>query len=458
MHLRKAVLCITVLLAFLFIDCCTALVPWAYSTRNTCSLAARHVARKSGQPQKTSSKINPVKELLGSPQDPAMNALEESLKRQRQQQQQKSRIDSLHQVILSNPSNIDAMRARAALLRTSILKQQLELQNLERQIICCSQGQIFSDENNPTLQLQLQKLINTFTSSTNVLLRKLSRVQAKIGPSNQQWKNVGEYVASQTATGARIVGGLVQNPQRLKYFVDPETPTLVPHVPAILARLDKLEVHVNPILERVLNNRRHLASIEPYLDDILERFDDIEPHLPWILDNIDTLAPYCGLLLKHIDELLLYADADDYSNDCGDNKGENGYALAEQLLPYLEYYVSRLDVIGPHLPLLRPHVPQLLRNNRIGNISPHIDRLFARGYQDLSASANMDVLLFWFGWTLRIPGLPRAFFAIPGSPRIVSFLANRLPKRFVRGYCRNVTCLVDNDYGRNWNQLRKKEF
>ena len=346
-----------------------------------------------------------------------------------------------------NPSNLDAMRARAALLRTSILKQQLELQKLEREIICCSQGQDYSEQHDPILQLQ--SIFNTFAYSTNVLVRKLSRVQGKVGPSNQQWKSVGDYVASQTATGARIVRGLVQNPQRLKYFVDPETPTLVPHVPAILARLDKLEMHVNPILERVLNNRRHLASIEPYLDDILERFDDIEPHLPWILDNIDALAPYCGLLLKHIDELLLYADADDYA------PGDNGYALAEQLLPYLEYYISRLDVIGPHLPLLRPHVPQLLRYNRIGNISPHIDRLFARGYQDLSASANMDVLLFWFGWTLRIPGLPRLFFALPGSPRIVSLLANRLPKRFVRGYCRDVTCQVDNDYGGNWNKLKK---
>jgi hypothetical protein len=356
-------------------------------------------------------------------------------------------------IVAKPPSNVDAMRARAGLLRNSILKQQLELQQLDREIICCSQGQDCNSygqqSNTDQTNLQLQQVVQTFIYSTNVLIRKLSRVKGKIGPANQQWNNVGDYVASQTRTGARIVRGLVENPERLKYFVDPETPTLVPHVPAILARLDKLEMHVNPILERVLNNRRHLASIEPYLDDILERFDDIEPHLAWILDNIDALAPYCGLLLKHVDELLLYADADDYASD-------NGYALAEQLLPYLEYYVSRLDVIGPHLPLLRPHVPQLLTHGRIGNISPHIDRLFARGYQDLSASANMDVLLFWFGWSLRIPGLPRLFFALPGSPRIVSVLANRLPKRFVRGYCRDVTCNVDNDYGGNWNNLSKK--
>jgi len=132
------------------------------------------------------------------------------------------------------------------------------------------------------------------------------------------------------------------------------------------------------------------------------------------------------------------------------------YALAEQLLPYLEFYVSRLDTVGPHLPLLRPHIPKLLKHNRIAKMAPHIDRLFALGYKDnLGASANMDVLLFWFGWALRIPGLPKIFFAIPGSPRIVTFLANRLPKRFVRGYCSDVTCFVDGDYGGNWNKCSK---
>jgi hypothetical protein len=291
--------------------------------------------------------------------------------------------------------------------------------------------------------------IATFVASTNVLARKLVRVQNKTGKNNQQWDSPAHYVAHQTATGARIVKELVRNPNRLMQLVDPDTHTLVPHVPAILARLDKLESHVAPILERVLNNRRHLASIEPYLPEILERFDDIEPHLPWILENIDALAPYTGLLLKHIDELLIYAEAD------VDEGYTNNYDLAQELLPYLEYYVSRLDVIGPHLILLRPHVPLLIQHNRISKISPYIERLFQRGYRDLSASANMDVLLFWFGWSLRIPGLPRLFFALPASPRIVSFLANRLPKRFVRGYCTDVTCDVGGDYGENWNQLTK---
>ena len=345
--------------------------------------------------------------------------------------------------------NVDAMRARAGKLRSSILQQQMELQRLQKQIVCCSNPSYPPILDHPveTLARTVNQTITTFLASTNVLVRKLARVEAKSGKNNRKWNSVGDYVASQTVTGARIVRDLVREPDRLLQFIDPDTYTLVPHLPGILARLDKLESHVAPILERVLNNRRHLASIEPYLPEILERIDDIEPHLAWILDNIDILAPYTGLLLKHIDELLLYADASEAEGD--------DYALAEQLLPYLEYYVSNLDVVGPHLPLLRPHVTKLLKHDRIAKVSPHIGRLFAMGYCDLGASANIDVLLFWFGWTLRVPGLPKLFFALPGSPRIVTFLANRLPRRFVRGYCPDVCCLVDGEYGGGWNKLSK---
>lgn len=360
--------------------------------------------------------------------------------------------------IEANERNVELMRARSAKLRSSILKQQMELQNLDRQIRCCSSssGSDFSsldniDNSSPleTLQSLVTLSMLKFKSSTDVLNRKLSRVESKVGKKNKIFASVEDYIAYETAAGARIVTKLVQNPDKILHLVDPETPTLAPHLPAILARLDQLEDHVVPILERVLNNKRHLPSIEPYLDEILERFDDIEPHLPWILDNIDKLAPYCGLLLKHIDELMMYAEADEHESF------RDQYDMAEQILPYLEYYVSRLDSIGPHLPLLRPHIPKLLKYNRIGKISPHIDKLFVKGYSDLSASANMDILLFWFGWTLRVPGLPALFFALPKSPKIVSILANRLPRRFVRGRCSDITCIADNEYGGSWNKLSK---
>jgi len=355
-----------------------------------------------------------------------------------------------------SPPDRDAMIARAAVLRQSILKQQIELQNLDRDILCVTSS---SDESNAFLNHPLEFLArtayqarDTFVQSSSVLNRKLKRVQGTVGRNNQKYEgSVGQYVATQTVSGARILKDLALHPDRLAHLVDPNTATLVPHLPAIYARLDKLEPHVAPILEKVLNKKQHLGSIEPYLGEVLERFDDIEPHFPWILKNIDTLAPYTGLLLNHIDELLLYAECED---DGGLFNSQDRYALAEQLLPYLEFYVSRLDVVGPHLPLLRPHIPKLLKHNRIAKITPNIDRLFARGYLNLGTSANLDVLLFWVGWTLRVPLLPRVFFAIPGSPRFVSFLANRMPRRFARK-CADVSCSLDGDYGANWNRLSK---
>jgi len=350
------------------------------------------------------------------------------------------------------PPDRDAMIARAAVLRQSILKKQLELQKLERDIICCTSSS--AEEPNNTLEFLARTATqarDTFQHSTSVLKRKLGRVQGKVGPNNQKYDgSVEHYVATQTVSGARILTDLALHPDRLAHLVDPNTAALVPHLPAIYARLDKLEPHVAPILEKVLNNKQHLNSIEPYLGQVLERFDDIEPHFPWILKNVDVLAPYTGLLLKHIDELLLYAECDGSDGlSCSDQ-----YELAEQLMPYLDFYVSRLDLVGPHLPLLRPHIPKLLKHNRIAKVTPHIDRLFARGYLNLGTSANLDILLFWVGWTLQVPLLPRVFFAIPGSPRLVSFLANRMPRRFARR-CSGVTCSVDGDYGSNWNRLSK---
>mmetsp|Transcript_32030 Transcript_32030/g.77817 ORF Transcript_32030/g.77817 Transcript_32030/m.77817 type:complete len:467 (+) Transcript_32030:83-1483(+) len=357
-----------------------------------------------------------------------------------------------------SPPDRDAMIARAAVLRQSILKQQVELQQLERDILCVAGAS--SEESNAFLNHPLEFLArttyqarDTFLQSSSVLKRKLQRVQGKIGRNNQKYDgSVEQYVATQTVSGARILTDLALHPDRLAHLVDPNTAALVPHLPAIYARLDKLEPHVAPILEKVLNKKQHLNSIEPYLGQVLERFDDIEPHFPWILQNIDILAPYTGLLLKHIDELLLYAECED--DGSGIMSCQDQYELAEQLLPYLEFYVSRLDIVGPHLPLLRPHIPKLLKHNRIAKVTPHIDRLFARGYLNLGTSANLDILLFWVGWTLRVPLLPRVFFAIPGSPKFVSFLANRMPRRFARK-CADVRCSLDGDYGSNWNRLSK---
>jgi len=373
---------------------------------------------------------------------------------------------------LMDEFQLDLMKKRSLELQSAILLDRIELQRLERRILCCESTELGVIENlvgnslermnefdglsNPVTvaRRQAKKFSNTFGESTSVLLRKLDRVSTRSGKNNRDYKSVSDFVVQETAAGVRIVGNLLSNPSQLTQLIDPETPSLMPHVPAILARLDRLETHVSPILSQVLNNKQHLRTIEPYLDEILERFDDIEPHLPWILDHIDILAPYTGLLLKHIDELLLYAEVDEY--EAGSSSKDN-YAFADQLLPYLEVYVSQLDLVGPHLPLLRPHLPLLLKHNRIKILSPHVGVLFAKGYTDLSASANMDILLFYFGWALRIPFVPRLFFSLPRCPGVVSFLANRLPKRLVRGRCCDVSCYVDNNYGGGWNNLQGKE-
>jgi len=373
---------------------------------------------------------------------------------------------------LMDEFQLDLMKKRSLELQSSILLDRIDLQRLERRILCCETTELgvienlvgnslermneFDFQSNPVTvaRRQAKKFANTFGESTSVLLRKLDRVSTRSGKNNRDYKSVSDFVVQETAAGVRIVGNLLSNPAQLTQLIDPETPTLVPHVPAILARLDRLEIHVSPILSQVLNNKQHLRTIEPYLGEILERFDDIEPHLPWILDHIDILAPYTGLLLKHIDELLLYAEVDEY--EAGGSSKDN-YAFADQLLPYLEVYVSQLDLVGPHLPLLRPHLPLLLKHNRIKILSPHVGVLFAKGYTDLSASANMDILLFYFGWALRIPFVPRLFFSLPRCPGVVSFLANRLPKRLVRGRCCDVSCYVDNNYGVGWNNLSNRE-
>ena len=300
-----------------------------------------------------------------------------------------------------NNEQLHRMEIRSRKLQSSILLDRIRLQRLERSILCYENNELgileravgntlysLNDfelfESNPitAVQRRAKKFLNTLEGSTSVLLRKLKRVSTISGSDTIDYASVTDFVIQETAAGVRILGNLLSNPSQLSQLIDPDTPTLVPHVPAILARLDRLESHVSPILSRVLNNKQHLRSIEPYLEEVLVRFDDIEPHLPWILDHIDTLAPYTGLLLKHIDELLLYAKVDEYETEdenCNDN-----YAFAEQLLPYLEVYVSQLDLVGPHLPLLRPHLPLLLKHNRIKILSPHVGVLFSKGYVDLS--------------------------------------------------------------------------
>ena len=160
----------------------------------------------------------------------------------------------------------------------------------------------------------------------------------------------------------------------------------------------------------------YLDLLEPHLDEILERFDEIEPHMPYILENIDALAPHCGELLAHLDTLLPYADDDEVLAD---------------LLEYLPFFAPRLDELAPHLPLLRQHLPSLMP--ALPSIYQYTDRFIPY----TQVSANADLLIHYFGWALRVPGL-RRIFLLPGVPRFIAFLAPRLPARRVRARVRKL--------------------
>jgi hypothetical protein len=119
----------------------------------------------------------------------------------------------------------------------------------------------------------------------------------------------------------------------------------------------------------------------------------------------------------------------------------------------VDFYVSRLSLLGPYLPLLRPHVPLLLQHGRLPLLTPHVPALLtASGGAPLVVAANVDLLLFWLGWALRVPLLPRLFFALPWAPGIVAWLVRVLPRRGARR-CGGVECVVDGDYGPGWNEL-----
>lgn len=346
-------------------------------------------------------------------------------------------------------NNLDIIRARAGVLRSTIREQRLQLQQLEEQVICSLYGPQVLDE---TLleypSLALQWCLMRFAKESNVLGRKLARVRLKIGKHNQQWNNEAHFCYHQVISILHMIRGCIDKPYRISQLaVDPYTITLVPHAPGIFCRADILEFHMAQILEKIFNNRRNMACIEPYLDEVFERFDDIEPQLPWLLENIDVLAPYTGLMMKHFDELLLYCHTD---KEC--------LELSNRILPFIGTYLANLDTLGPHLTLLRPHVHSLVKGNRIDKISPHIEKLFQRGYVNLNTSANMDVVLFWMGWMLHIPGFPTVLFNMPGCVTVMNLLAKYLPHRFVRKYqSRNIQTSLKSEYGFMWNHVTKEE-
>mmetsp|Transcript_70339 Transcript_70339/g.138281 ORF Transcript_70339/g.138281 Transcript_70339/m.138281 type:complete len:539 (+) Transcript_70339:130-1746(+) len=242
------------------------------------------------------------------------------------------------------------------------------------------------------------------------------------------------FLAERTGSSVRILSDLAWSGKLFDAGLQravTSNPLVLSHAVGFYSRAAELERHVPnilPILER------HLVNVEPHLDEIMEQFDKIEPHLAFVLTHIDVLAPHCGALMRHLEELLLYAD---------ESSGEHAQYFPE-LLPYIEFFAPRLDVLASkkHLTNLRPHLPKL--SVYVPYLAPLMDRI---GDYPV-VSANADVLVWYFGWVLRVPGLRRLvylWFLCPGTPWFIGWLARHLPKRPVRGQCSDVECIIDGE-------------
>merc|ERR1719409_1703243 len=60
-------------------------------------------------------------------------------------------------------------------------------------------------------------------------------------------------------------------------------------------------------------------------------------------------------------------------------------------------------------------------------ILPSIIPFLHRYMPYVAVSANLDAVLFWWGWVLRVPVL-RRILIVPGVPACINWIAPRLPK------------------------------
>lgn len=107
------------------------------------------------------------------------------------------------------------------------------------------------------------------------------------------------------------------------------------------------------------------------------------------------------------------------------------------MIEYTPVFAPKLDIVAPHLPLLRPHLPRLIPH------MPQLVQLVDSYMPHVAVSANADVLIYYFGWLLRVPLIPQLL-CVRGVPRIVSLLSRLLPKRPVRGRTADYICDWEN--------------
>ena len=299
----------------------------------------------------------------------------------------------------------NAIRARIAVLRrdagvaeTRILQLRTKLSKLTGFPLDASRpGMLGAARRNAEI------LSATEERSARVLFNQILRTE-------NPWELIRQDSGALLRMGANV--SLVANAMKLS-----QSPTLMPHTAAIVARANKLERFAPGILVAVDG---YLPLIEPHLDTILDRLDEIEPFMPFVLDNLDALAPYTGVILDHFDSLILYGD-------------EDGKYLV-LLLPFLPTFAPQFDALGPHLALLRPHLDTLL---------PHLPVIapYAQSFKKyVRVSANADILLFYFGWILRIKGLRKLVLKLPFLPWFAALMVRVLPRRPVRGRTWDYQC------------------
>jgi len=321
----------------------------------------------------------------------------------------------------------EVLRLREQLIKSEVEQQKMlkKISELEATLQMLTDGNVNREE--ITIIGSLKKITRSFEKSVKLAQRRAD-AWANSEPGGQL-----AYAIEETGAGARILADLYRSGALFDRVLPAavNSPLLFSHTVALYARAAELEKYVPefvPIIER------HLPSIEPHLEEILDQWEKIEPHLEYIIKNIDKLAPHCGPLVKHIDELLLYAD-----------ESQTHSRYFPELLDYIGYFAPRLDKLADmkHLTYLRPHLPKI--TPYIMQLAPNVDRFMAYP----TVSANADVLVWYFGWALRTPVVKwvvQLWFRIPGAPMFCGWLATHLPKRPVRGQCAGIKCFTDDDF------------
>lgn len=288
-----------------------------------------------------------------------------------------------HQRATDKAQEAAQLRGRIAMLRANIVRQRQEIDQLSQEL---------SGLELP--QAETESLSERLTKSIGVLVTRV-----------MSYRDPWSFVYEQTGTALRVASETAASGVLMRDVL-PNAPTLLTHAPGIYARATQLDGYMPAILP-VLDG--YLPLVEPHLETLIERFDDIEPHIPFCLQHIDIVVQHMGDLLEHLDDILLFAANPE---------------VWQEMEPMLLLFVTRVKSLGPHMRPLYTHLRYLRPHFR--PLARHIDRLTPH----IAISSNADVLLFWFGWLLRVPGLHRLI-AVPGVGAALSWLGPRLPRRFM---------------------------